>query len=184
MQADSLAFLSVTLPAEALPWPLVAILTVGFFIIIGMVIQKASGFKAYSQDFPTQAAPVVIGLGAFVAASPIIMARMALGMKQMDGTGEYLAACITLAGVGGAMLGIKRFSSPEYKQGQAVVEAAKAAGTPAPGVNVEGNATVEMPVPRQPGGRASDHPASAPPASLVDDEGLPFKGVPDDAGLG
>lgn len=149
MTPDSLAVLDVHIPPNALPRPVLYILLVGFFVICVLVIQKAKGFKTYTADFPTQAAPVVIGLAGFVAAIPVTLARMALGMHEYDGMGNYMTACCALAGVGGLMLGVKRFSSPEYQQGKAAVEAAKAGAAPA--VNVQGdatvNATAERPVP-------------------------------------
>lgn len=129
-----------SLPAGALPWQILAILLVGFFVVIAMLIQKAAAFKAYaSGDFPTHSATVLVGLGAFAMTIPILLARIALGMEAPGGTGDLLAAEIGLAGVTAAMLGVKRFSSPEYLAGKATVEAAKSAS---PQVTVTGNANV------------------------------------------
>lgn len=142
VKADSVkSFLSVNLGPDALPWPILAVLLVGFFILTGLVILKASQFKSYATDFPSQTAPVVIGLAGFVAAMPVTLSRMALGLTEYDGTGNWLAACCAMAGVGGAMLGVKRFTSPEAYEGKAKVEAAKAAAAPS-NVNVQGDATV------------------------------------------
>lgn len=66
MQPDSLPLVSVHLPAGALPWQILAILLVGFFVVLGMLIRKAGEFKQYaSGDFPTHSATVLVGLGAF-----------------------------------------------------------------------------------------------------------------------
>lgn len=186
MRPDSLAFINVNLPAEALPWPILAILLIGFFALSAMVIQKASAFKSYSQDFPSQTAPVVIGLGLAIATAPVVLSRMALGMKQMDGTGDWLFFVAALAGVGGAMLAVKRFSSPEYQQGKAGIEAAKAAATP-PQVNVAGDASVQTspqqvaPPTKMPQAGVKPTDANVRKGLEAMAEGIPFKGVPDDA---
>lgn len=183
MKPDSLAFINVSLPAGSLPLSVLIVLLIGTFAIIGLLIVKASGFKVYAADFPTQTAPMIVGLGAFLLTLPVILSRMALGMAQMDGTGEALAAELALAGVGVAGLGVKRFSSPEYHDGKAKVEAAKAQATP-PQVNVQGganiNATSEQPIPvavPQAGIRPSNPAVAQPLEALAakqreDDEGI------------
>lgn len=140
MKPDTTALLSVHVPAESLPVPILAILLIGFFAVVVLLIQKASKFAAYARaDFPTHAATVIVGLGAFLLTIPVLLARIALGMEAPGGTGDLLAAEIGLAGVTAAMLGAKRFSSPEYMAGKAQVEAAKSAS---PQVTVTGNANV------------------------------------------
>jgi hypothetical protein len=132
----SRAFVKIAFPTEALPWPILAILLVGFFAVVGMLIHKADWFKGYAQDFPTQTSTVMAGIGGFVATMLVSLSRGALGMQEWGGAaGAYAASC-AFAGVGGAMFGVKRFSSPEYQDGKAKVEAAKAGAAPVPAAQV------------------------------------------------
>lgn len=141
MKPDSLAFINVTLPAGRLPVAILAILLVGFFVTLGLLIQKATWYKSYAQDFPTQTSTVIAGIAGFAATVLVNLCRGALGLNQMDGSEVTYFACLTMAGVGGGMLVSKRFSSPEYQDGKARIEAAKAGAAP-PQVNVSGDATV------------------------------------------
>lgn len=143
MQDSAVAFINVNLPEGALPLPVLLLLLVGFFVVVALLIQKANWYKGYAKDFPTQTSVVIAGIGGFVATLLVNLCRGALGMASFDGSDmAYMAGC-TMAGVGGGMLMSKRFSAPEYMEGKAKVEAAKAgAAPPSPAVNVEGDATV------------------------------------------
>lgn len=159
MRPDSLSFLGVNLPAGALPWPILAILLIGFFVIIGLGIQKAAAFKSYaSADFPTHAATVIVALSLSAATAPIVLSRVALGMDSPGGTGDWLAFVAALAGATIVGLGAKRFSSTEYMDGKANVAGAKAAATP-PQVTAEGDVNVTSERRVVTGERATDKPA-------------------------
>ena len=145
------AFINVTFPKEALPWPVVVAFMVCVSIIVGMLIQKAKWYKGYAQDFPTQASTIMAGIGGFALTLALALTRGALGMKAFDGMDWAFSASCAMAGVGGGMLLSKRFSSTEYMDGKAKVEAAKASATPptpAPQVNAPGAIvqTVAQPV--------------------------------------
>ncbi len=130
---------------ESLPWPILAILLVGFFVTIMYALSKASQFKAYAQDFPTQSAPVVVAIVLALLTAPVALSRMALGMGQPDGSGDWLAFLAAMAGVSVVGLGVKRFSAPEYTEAKAKgksIAAATVAAAGASGVNVEGNANI------------------------------------------
>ena len=164
----------------ALPWPILAILLIGMFGVLAFAIAKLGNLKTYLNEppFPTHAATVVAGILAFLGFGLIAMCRLALGMEMPDGYGDFLILLGAVIGVTGAWGVGKRATDAQRDYAKA---AGKAAG--APGVNIEGNATVEMPVPRPPApSRATDRVV---PEAVVGDDGLPVKGVPDDAaGLG
>lgn len=155
MNADSLSFLSVNVSEDALPWPILAILLVGFFVVVALLIQKATWYKTYAQDFPTQTSTVITGIAGFAATLLINLCRGALGMNAMDGSEAAYTASAAFAGVGGAVLGFKRFSSPEYQEGKAKIEAAKAAAIP-PQVNAAAGSSVNVTTEAQPSGAAPD----------------------------
>lgn len=145
MKPDSLvAAVTTHIPDGGLPLLLVAILLLGYFAVIIYAISKASQFKGYAQDFPTQTGPVVVALVLALITAPVILTLIALRLDAPAGTGEWLAFIAVMAGVSGVGgLAVKRFSSPEYQQGKAVVEAAKAAATSPPvQMNVEGDARI------------------------------------------
>lgn len=174
------SFLNVNLGPDALPWPILAILLVGSFVLAGMLILKASQFKTYSQDFPSQTAPVVIGLMGFVAMMPLTLSRAALGLHEYDGTGNWLAACCAMAGVGGVMFGAKRLTSPEAYEGKAKVEAAKAAAAPS-NVNVQGDATVNA---QQPNATTQQPNATAQQLNATAERAIPVVKKPVDEEIG
>lgn len=175
MKPDSLALIS--LPRGALPWQILAILLVGFFIVALVLIQKAKWYKVYAQDFPTQTSTVMAGIGGFAVTLFVNTCRGALGMDAMDGSGETYATCAAFAGVGAGALGFKRFSSPEYQEGKAKIEAAKAAGKNGqPSITVENaesvNTTAERRVPGS--SRSTDKPPVIPQVAVaVDQSRLP-----------
>jgi len=140
--ADSVrAFINVTFPKEALPWPVILTFMVCISIVVGMLIQKAKWYKSYAQDFPTQSSTVVAGIGGFLITLALTLTRGALGMSAFDGMDWAFSTSAAMAGVGGGVLIGKRFSSLEYMESKAKVEAAKAGAAP-PQVNVSGDATV------------------------------------------
>lgn len=130
MNGDSVAFINIKLPEGALPWPILAILLIGFFAVLLVLIRRAEWFKGYAKDFPTQTTTVMAGIFGFGATLLINLCRGALGMPQMDGSEAAYTASCAFAGVGAGALAAKRFSSPEYHEGKAKVEAAKAAAAP------------------------------------------------------
>jgi hypothetical protein len=119
------AFLNVSLPADALPWPILALLIVCITVIIIVLISKAKWYKEYAREFPTQTSTVLTGIVGFAATLALNLCRGALGMDSFDGSGEAYTASCAFAGVGAGALAAKRFSSPEYHEGKAKVEAAK-----------------------------------------------------------
>ncbi len=159
MRPDSATFLSMRLPVESLPWPILAILLVGFFAVIIYTLSKAGEFKAYAQEFPTQPAVVIGGLGAFTFLVLIAGSRLALGMAWPDGYGDiaWLVGSALAGGMAG--LGFKRFTDERYVEAKArgkATAAATVAAAGASGVNVEGNANI-----------TSERPAVAPVAAEV-----------------
>jgi hypothetical protein len=133
--------------AGALPnWTLVLMLF-GWFLVIVLLIVRARDFKKYAQDFPTQAATVIVGLAAIVATTPVVLARIALGQELGEGTNAWLIFLGALVGVMVGGLAVKRFSSDEYLRAKGDADAARLSATgqfqvpPAPQVSVE-NATV------------------------------------------
>lgn len=167
MQAP--AVVNVNVPAGALPVPvLIAILFV-FGGLAGYALYKATAFKSYAQDFPGQKATVIFGLGWGTYIVLIAGCRLALGMIYPGGYGDIAVLIGAVLGVGGAWGASKHFSSPEYNEGKAKIEAAKAGASP-PQVNVTGDATVnanatqERPIPAP--SRSTDKPV-VPKAGVV-----------------
>ncbi len=161
MKPDTLAHVfNVNLPKGGLPLLLVAIMLFGYFAAIIYAISRASQFKGYAQDFPTQAAPVVVALILALLTAPVVLTLIALRIDAPDGTGGWLAFIATMAGVAGVGgLAVKRVTSPEYMENKAKVEAAKAsAQAPSPQVNVAGDATVQA-------GQTTERPVPAPSRS-------------------
>lgn len=145
---------SFNLGPNALPWQIVAVLLVCVTTVVVVLINKAKWYKEYAKEFPTQTSTVLTGIVGFAATLALNLVRGALGLPAFDGSGEAYAASCAFAGVGAGALAAKRFSSPEYHEGKAKVEAAKAgAAMPndmtatterrVPGVS---RATDEMPV--------------------------------------
>ncbi len=135
----------INLPVESLPWQILAVLLVGFFAVIIYTLSKAGEFKSFAQDFPTQPAVVIGGLGAFTFLVLIAGSRLALGMAWPDGYGDvaWLVGSALAGGMAG--LGLKRFSDERYVEAKArgkATAAATVAAASTPGVNVEGNANI------------------------------------------
>jgi hypothetical protein len=152
---DSVSALHTALEHGSLPWPILAILLLGMFGVLALAVAKLGNLKTYLNEppFPTHAATVVAGIVAFLGFGLIAMCRMALGMEMPEGYGDFLILLGAVIGVTGAWGVGKRATDERY------VEAKERGKSSTPGVNVEGNATVEMPA-RPPGvARATDqHP--------------------------
>lgn len=155
----------IILPSNALPWPILAILLIGFFAVIIIAALKAKQFKTYAVNFPTHESTVIVALALLAMTIPVMLSLIALGIPLPDGAGDILTAECALAGVTVIGLGVKRFSSSDYQQGKAIIEAAKAGAAPTP-VNVDGgnvNINNAQP-PRAPAAAAPSAPAPIPGA--------------------
>lgn len=171
MQAPDSAvrsFLSVNIPKDALPVPILVILLIGFFGLVGLAVFRAKDFKEFAKDFPGQKATVIFGLAGFTGIVIIGMCRLALGMAYPDGYGDthwIIAGCLGF----GAAAGIgKHAFSTEREEVKARAAVAVAAATPpqptqvlaaqGSSVNVNTEATAERPVPiaRPPKTRTAD----------------------------
>jgi hypothetical protein len=169
---DSTNALHTALEHGALPWPILAILLLGMFGVLALAVAKLGNLKTYLNEppFPTHAATVVAGIVAFLGFGLIAMCRMALGMEMPEGYGDFLILLGAVIGVTGAWGVGKRATDERY------VEAKERGKSSTPGVNVEGNATVEMPVPRPPAPSRSTDQHPVPVVVTVPPKGPAFGG--------
>lgn len=167
----------------ALPLPVLLVLLIGIFGLGALTVWKLGNLKTYLGEppFPTHAASVLAAIIVFLGLGTVAICRAALGMEWPSNYEIIVGLVGGALGVVGIWGGVKRATSSEAYEGKAKVEAAKSGAAVPPDMKT----TTEHRAPF----RKTDAPevksvleAVAGQQAVNAPDGLPYKGVPDDAG--
>lgn len=161
----------VTVNQHALPWPILAVLLVGYFVLLVVAIQRAQAFKVYSADFPTHSGTVVVGLSLALLTAPLALSLMALGIDFPNGSGDWLTFVAALCGISIVGMGVKRFTDTSYAEAKARGKASGDTGQ-FPAVTVQGDASITT----------QQRPAVPPTVTATKPPSMDFRSVSNDRG--